>query len=271
MCSSDLSINIYIKTYIESGADDFNIDINGFLEGNKVPISIPEDSGVRVIEYKIKMPKVIGDIDNIKLINNINIISGAGIGDLVVGGYRYAKGEAKLDSLEENLKNGLLDNIKIKIVENRPERLLGRVYIKELKELDDIKLSSKNISKLKGLEKCTNAKSIDLSGNNDITDVSVLEKITGLNSLNLSNNQQVNKETLKGLTSIIDLTMDNANINDEYAKVIGELKTIESLSLKSNSISDLNNFSNLSQLKKLYLNHLCYRSEEHTSELQSLS
>lgn len=269
------------KTYIQGQSSDNTINKSDFINQREVSINIPDSSKTRVIEYKVKIPKVIGET-RVELRNKLRFTNSEFEGKKVVESFRNTDTSQNVIAIEDvKLKQGLIDSVKKRIKEayneNRPSYFDGKVYWVELQQLVEINLPNKGITSLNGIEKCKNVKTIDLSKNNiqdisklkeipalttlnlsnndRIQDVSKLSESTKLTTLNLSNNTQVSKESLGKLLNITDLTMDNARIDDSYAQVIGGLLKLTRLSLNGNSISNLSNFSNLEQLNKLYLNN----------------
>lgn len=271
------------KTYIQGQNSDNSINKSDFINKREVTINIPDSSKTRVIEYKVKIPKVIGETQ-VQLRNKLRFTNEEFIGAKEVESFRNTHtGQNVIAINDKYLKSALIDSVRKKMQEtykeDRPSYFNGKVYWVELQELVDIDLSSRGITDLHGLQHCKNVtkinlsnnniqqanihwlegntklKTLDLSKNNNITDVSILSRISTLKTLNLSNNTQISKESLGKLGNITDLTMNNAEIDDSYAKVIGGLTQLTSLSLNGNSISDLNNFSSLGQLNKLYLNY----------------
>lgn len=242
-----------LRTYIEGeNVDSYSINPNDFFNGIEVNLNVPGNSKTRVIEYKIQIPKIVKNEAVLEqLIKTYD------------EGMQFVKNEKSgnidesenLNINDQNLKNGLITNIKDKISEERPNELDSKIYRKELEVLDRVNLSNLGILDLSGLEKCTNAVEINLSSNNDITDVSVLSKISKLKSLNLSNNIKILKESLGQLLNLETLLMDNANIDDEYTDEIGKLINLKKLSLKNNKISNLNNLSSLKSLNEFYLDN----------------
>lgn len=242
------------KTYSEnSKVDDGSINANDFFNSNVVDIRIPANNGVRIIEYKVKIPKVLGG-SRVKLEQSLRIGT-PGMEYYECTDSRNAVGEKEVLIEDNGLRKGLSNNIKEKIRETRPVDLYGKIYDKEMKVLDIINLSDLGISNIKGLENCINATKINLSSNNDIKDISVLSQITGLKSLNISNNTKIIKESLGQLIQLETLFMDSANIGDSYAIEIGKLLNLKKLSLKNNFITNLNNLSNLNNIKELYLDN----------------
>lgn len=241
------------KSYVENSVVDNNINAKKFFDGDIVNVSIPRNSKVRIIEYKVKMPKVLGE-STVKL-EQVLRIGTPGMENNICIDFRNAIGVKEESIKDINLKNGLITNIMSKITEEKPTELDGKIYRKELEVLDVVNLSNLGISNLSGLEKCTNAVEINLSSNNDITDVSVLSKISKLKSLNLSNNTKISKDSLGQLLNLDTLLMDNSNIDDEYTDGIGKLTNLKKLSLKNNKISNLNNLSSLKSLNEFYLDN----------------
>lgn len=243
-----------LKTYVESNdVDDMTISENDFLEGKDINIKIPSESKVRVIEYKIKIPKVIGN-DPVSLEHTMKF------GDIGMSNYEFSGlinsiGTNSILIEDINLLKGLVNNIKSTITEKRPVELDNNVYSKELQILDKIELSGLDISNISGLENCVNSIDIDLSSNNKITNVSVLSQITNLKSLNLSNNTKIKKESLSQLIELDTLIMDSADIDNEYIVEIGKLLNLRKLSLKNNHISDLSGLSSLDKLNEFYLDN----------------
>lgn len=109
----------------------------------------------------------------------------------------------------------------------------GYMITKEdLEGITELDLSSKNITSFKGLEYCTNLKSLSLSGNNikDIKDVEGIENLKGLEHLNLSNNNIENIDNVGNLetfSNLTELNLSNNNIKDiSSLKIPDSLKTI---------------------------------------------
>jgi uncharacterized protein (TIGR03067 family) len=121
------------------------------------------------------------------------------------------------------------------------EKLLN-VYILEA--------PGKNITNLKGLEKCRNLALLKLT-NNPVADLTSLKDLTNLQSLDLANTKVSDVTPLKGLTKLQYLELSH----DQVAKVdaLAGLTALSALYLTSNKISDISPLSGLTKLSSLYL------------------
>ena len=127
----------------------------------------------------------------------------------------------------------------------------GDIYQSDLEWLTSLYASWRNISDLTGLEHCTDLKHLDLSWNNQISDISPLSNLTSLTYLELTGTQISDITTLSDLTSLIYLGLVGNQISDISA--LSNLTSLTSLWLGGNQISDISALSNLTSLTSLGL------------------
>jgi internalin A len=124
------------------------------------------------------------------------------------------------------------------------ETNLANVYLLEA--------SGKNITNLKGLDKCKNLSLLKLA-NNQITDLASLKDLTNLQSLDLAGNKISDITPLGGLTKLQYVELSNNQIGN-LASLSG-LTSLSSLYLTGNQIEDISPLGNLSKLASLSLGH----------------
>lgn len=239
-----------IKTYVgNNGTNDNAINTTEFLSGAMLPITLEANKQVRTIEYKVKLPKVLGEN---KIPLNVEIkVGDIGITNIVQNKNLYVKGSNPVFVPDSNLKNALIENVSNKIVVDiRPTDLNEKVYEKELSVLDILKLREKSISDLRGIESCRNLNTVDLA-NNNIVDVLPLADNPKLNKVNISGNiRPINIEKLKQIKNLI---INNAEIDTEYLNLISQLTNLKILEAKNNKINDVSLVKNLRNLSSLTL------------------
>ena len=109
---------------------------------------------------------------------------------------------------------------------------------------------NKNITNLKGLEKCKNLALLKLS-NNQIVDLAPLKELTNLQSLDLAGNQIADLTPLAGLNKLQYLELSHNHISN-VAPLSG-LTSLSSLYLTGNQLRDLTPLGNLTKLASLSL------------------
>jgi len=159
----------------------------------------------------------------------------------------------------------------------------GAIYASDLKGLDSLDVSNRNVTDLSGLQYCTALTQLELSDNNidDITplshlanlsylelngnrirDVSALSHLTNLRNLYLANNAISDITALSNLVSLgsygsycippsADLDLSNNRITD--VSPLSRLTGLEWVLLDDNNISDTTPLANLTSLTKLGL------------------
>ncbi len=121
---------------------------------------------------------------------------------------------------------------------------LGNVHVLEA--------SGKNITNLKGLERCKNLALLKLS-KNQIVELAPLKELTNLQSLDLSGNKIADITALKDLTKLQYLELSNNQI--AKADAVNGLVNLSALYLTGNKITDIGPLGKLSKLSSLYLGH----------------
>ncbi len=124
------------------------------------------------------------------------------------------------------------------------EANLANVYLLEA--------TGKNISTLKGLEKCKNLSLLKIT-NNQIVDLAPLKDLTNLQSLDLASNKIADIAPLAGLTKLQYLELSHNQVSN-LAPLSG-LTSLSSLYLTSNQVGDIAPLGNLSKLASLSLGH----------------
>jgi len=159
----------------------------------------------------------------------------------------------------------------------------GAIYASDLKGLDSLDVSNRNVNDLSGLQYCRALTQLQLNDNNidDITllshlanlsyleltgnrirDVSALSHLTNLRNLYLANNAISNITALSSLVSLgphgsysippsPDLDLSNNRITD--VSPLSRLTRLEWVVLDDNNISDITPLANLTSLTKLGL------------------
>jgi len=127
----------------------------------------------------------------------------------------------------------------------------GRLTEADLEKVTRLYLSRNKLTDVKGLEKITQLKVLDLEYN-QLTDVRGLEKLDQLTGLNLNDNQLT--ELPKGLEKLDQLTrlyLDKNQLTD--VKGLENLTQLETLRLGGNQLTDVKGLEKLTQLTELYL------------------
>jgi len=122
--------------------------------------------------------------------------------------------------------------------------------INELVWLEELNLSSNQISKIKNLSQLTILKKLQLY-HNKISKIKNLDQLTDLKELNLSSNQISEIENLDQLTDLNILRIVHNQISE--IKGLDQLTDLKELVLYSNQISEIKNLDQLTALKGLYL------------------
>ena len=130
---------------------------------------------------------------------------------------------------------------------DKPE---GSIYTSDLERLELHSASSKNITDLNGLEKCTTITDLSLSGNK-IEDLSPLASLTDMNSLVLDRNQISDVSPLASLTKLTVLGLYENQISD--VSPLASLTNLKVLVLNENQVSDISPLASLTSLTRLYL------------------
>jgi Leucine-rich repeat (LRR) protein len=153
------------------------------------------------------------------------------------------------------------------------DKPIGDIYQSELEDLTEFSAEKGDIVNITGLEHCTNLRSLDLSFNHIISDISPLAGLTSLIELNLWHNQISDISPLASLTSLIELNLGSNEIGDisllasltnltlldlGYNRIgdilpLANLTSLTSLSLSDNQISDISPLANLTSLTELAL------------------
>jgi hypothetical protein len=153
------------------------------------------------------------------------------------------------------------------------DKPIGDIYQSELEDLTEFSAEKKGIVNITGLQHCTNLRSLDLSWNHIISDISPLAGLTSLIELNLWLNQISDISPLASLTSLIELNLGSNEIGDisllasfinltlldlGYNQIgdispLANLTSLTSLSLSDNQISDISPLANLTSLTELDL------------------
>lgn len=106
----------------------------------------------------------------------------------------------------------------------------------ELKLLEKLDLSDKNISSLKGIEHAVNLKHLNLC-RNEIRDASLLSKLVNLNTLELSENKIEDVSFLSDLVNLKSIGLDSNNISE--ISNLTNLTELQILNISNNQIQDL--------------------------------
>ena len=111
------------------------------------------------------------------------------------------------------------------------------------------KPEDQKIFDITGLEFCSQLRSLGLSGNRHISDVSLLSNLKKLASLHLNFNQVSDLDPIVDLTKLTNLHVNENKIVDITS--LSNLNNMESLGLNHNQVIDLSPLANLSSLKLL--------------------
>ncbi len=122
--------------------------------------------------------------------------------------------------------------------------------LEKCKNLSLLKLTNNQISNLGPLKDLTNLQSLDLAGNK-ITEIAPLGGLTKLQYLELSHNQVSNLAPLGGLTNLASLYLTDNKIHD--VAPLGNLTKLASLSLGHNQIQDIAPLAKLTKITTLEL------------------
>lgn len=119
--------------------------------------------------------------------------------------------------------------------------------LKDLSSLTNLTLSRTDISSINFLKNCLSLKSLDLSGCQNLTDISAIKSLPHLRSLNLSGSNIRDFDTLQNLQSLIHLNLSQCKINN-----ISFLKGFDSIThLNLKDCEDIKDFNVLKDLKTL--------------------
>ena len=122
--------------------------------------------------------------------------------------------------------------------------------LKNLKNLELLRLSHNNIEDISILKELSNLKHLYLS-HNKIKDISSLKTLKNLESLDISKNNVENPDIIKNFKNLRLLALRDSNISNlDFLK---ELTSLESLTAGENKISDISTLKNLTNLKELYI------------------
>lgn len=123
---------------------------------------------------------------------------------------------------------------------------------KDIETIEELELSTSNITDLTGLENFSNLITLNLS-KNTISTASPLSQLTKLQRLNISENP-INTEILSAisnLTSLNQLDLANTKMNSDQLEYLKNLNNLTTLTLSSNNISAIGRISNLTGITKL--------------------
>ena len=143
--------------------------------------------------------------------------------------------------------NSEYEIVGLSIFYNQIREIKGLEKLTKLKILD---LSSNQISEIEGLEKLTKLQCLILS-DNQIKEIKGLEQLTQLQKLDLSSNQISEIEGLEQLTQLQNLNLYDNQIRE--IKGLEKLTQLQNLSLLVNQISEIKGLEKLIQLKILNL------------------
>ena len=124
---------------------------------------------------------------------------------------------------------------------------------------DYLKASNNQIQSLKGIEKLTSLRRIDLS-KNELVNINEFDYFTSVISLNLSNNNIISINSLKNLKMLTNLNLlRNKIVNID---VLQDLRSLRVLDLSFNQIENIDALRNLTFLRLLFLtNNKIYNLE----------
>ena len=147
-------------------------------------------------------------------------------------------------NLYQNLKTRLSKNI----VEQDDETKTLEIITDDIPTINELDLSSCQISDLSGIESLTGLTTLDLS-KNSISDVSKLSTLTNLTTLNLSNNSIGNIESLDSLTALVNLNINSNKLSN--ITPVSRLTQLQTLDVSNNAISTATAVKSLSNLTSL--------------------
>jgi len=146
-------------------------------------------------------------------------------------------------------------------------------YLSNLTNLEQLVLGNNQLTDISVLEKLVNLKTLNLTGNvhiedisvianfknisalflsnNNISDVSPLAQLTKLQKLGLGENKITNISALSNLTLLYQLTLNTNEI--ESAAPLSNLTELTELTLLSNNISDISMLSSLTKLQRFFV------------------
>ena len=147
-------------------------------------------------------------------------------------------------NLYQNLKTRLSKNI----IEQDDETKTLEIITDDIPTINELDLSSCQISDLSGIESLTGLTTLDLS-KNSISNVSSLSTLTQLKTLNLSNNSIGNIESLDSLTALVSLNLNSNKISN--ITPVSRLTQLQTLDVSNNAISTAVAVKSLSNLTSL--------------------
>lgn len=118
-----------------------------------------------------------------------------------------------------------------------------------MQQLEALWLNDNLITKMKGLNKCTNLKKLHLTGNK-INKIEGIDKLRKLEVLWLAENNISAIQNLKNLTQLKELNLASNRIS-VIGTSLDPLKNLEELNLANNRIGNLKELLNLNRLQKL--------------------
>ncbi|MBN1803349.1 MAG: leucine-rich repeat protein [Candidatus Lokiarchaeota archaeon] len=140
-------------------------------------------------------------------------------------------------------------------------------YTQDDKYLDLKAKRIKNLTDIKGLDKCTDLEALNL-GSNEIKEIVGLENLRNLKRLYLEDNQI---QEIKGLDNLVNLeTLVLKRNHIKEIKGLDELRSLKSLNLENNHIEDIKGLESLSNLNFLSLTHNPIKSIENIEHLDNL-
>lgn len=175
---------------------------------------------------------------------------------------------------DKNLYNAILTEINDKIESSNEETYTINITKTNLEAIASLKLASKEITNISGIENFTTLINLDL-GDNLISNIEPLSQLTSLTWLNLNNNKNISDiSPISTLTNLTNLYIGGNKISDitriapllnltslaVYSNEIsdvtlfGRFIKLTWLNLGANNISDITPLSRLTNLKTLYLN-----------------
>jgi Leucine-rich repeat (LRR) protein len=128
--------------------------------------------------------------------------------------------------------------------------LLGKLSNPE--KVEELNLSSNQITEIKGLDNLVNLKLLDLN-DNQITEIKGLEKLVRLNHIELCYNQITEIKGLDNLVKLRELQLFHNQITE--IKGLDRLLNLDTLDLNDNQITEIKGLDNLVNLNYLDLSH----------------
>ncbi len=131
---------------------------------------------------------------------------------------------------------------------NELNKPAGPLYRSELAKLTKLEANDRLIEDLRGIEYCTNLRSLSLAGNH-IRDISPLAGLKALERLELGYNQVIDLRPLAALQQLSWLSLNNNRVSD-ISELAG-LTELRWLSLASNEISSISALESLQKMRTL--------------------